>query len=110
MFRTLFFGIAFLGLAASAAQAQNRPPVQPVRRQPTERVSPVPGVTLPAGVGQGKAEPVPVPTQVLPNHPLPQPTVPTGQVSVGPLDSGQVKPAAQPRPATPSARPQRRRP
>ncbi|RPD49426.1 hypothetical protein DNI29_01075 [Hymenobacter sediminis] len=109
MSRTLFFGIAFLSLAATAAQAQNRPPVQPVRRQPTERVSPVPGVTLPAGVGQGKAEPVPVPTQVLPNHPLPQPSVPSGQVSVGPLDSGQVKPAARPRPATP-ARTQRRRP
>lgn len=108
MSRTLFFGIAFLSLAASAAQAQNRPPVQPVRRQPTERVSPMPGVTLPAGVGQGKAEPVPVPTQVLPNHPLPQPSVPSGQVSVGPLDSGQVKPAERPRPATPARSPRRR--
>ncbi|WP_139925220.1 hypothetical protein [Hymenobacter sp. DG01] len=108
MSRTLFFGIAFLGLAASAAQAQNRPPVQPVRRQPTERVSPMPGVTLPAGVGQGKAEPVPAPTQVLPGHPLPQPSVPSGQVSVGPLDSGQVKPAERPRPATPARNPRRR--
>lgn len=107
MFRFLLGGLIALGLAASEAQAQNRPPVQPVRRNPTERVSPVPGVALPAGVGQDKAEPVPAPTQVLPNHPLPQPAIPSGQVTVGPVDSVRVQPTN--RRATP-ARPSKRRP
>ncbi|GGG38825.1 hypothetical protein [Hymenobacter glacieicola] len=108
MFRFLSFFLLALGFAAQTAQAQNRPPVQSVRRHPTERVSPVPGVALPAGVGQDKAEPVPAPTQVLPNHPLPLPSVPSGQVTVGPLDSAQVQPTPRRR-ATP-ARSQKRRP
>ncbi|UPL48935.1 hypothetical protein [Hymenobacter sublimis] len=107
MLRFLSITLLTLSLAAEAAQAQNRPPVQSVRRHPTERVSPVPGVTLPAGVGQDKAEPVPAPTQVLPNHPLPLPSVPSGQVTVGPLDSAQVQPAPRRR-ATPARSPKRR--
>ncbi|MBX0291720.1 hypothetical protein K3G63_14815 [Hymenobacter sp. HSC-4F20] len=103
----LFMGVAALGVTASGAQAQNRAPVQPVRRNPTERVSPMPGVALPAGVNQGNAEPVPAPTQVLPNHPLPQPTLPSGQVTVGPVDSVQVRPASR---RTTPARSQKRRP
>ncbi|RSK31200.1 hypothetical protein [Hymenobacter metallilatus] len=89
-----------LSLGAAAAQAQNRPPVTPTRRSPTERISPVPGVTLPSGVGQGKAEPLPVATEVRPNGVLAQPKLPTGQVTV---DSVQVAPA-QPQRATRPAR------
>lgn len=104
MLRSLLLPLLTLGLAMPAAQAQNRAPVPAVRRNPTERVSPVPGVTLPAGVGQAKAEPVPAPTQVLPNHPLPLPSVPSGQVTV---DSVQVLPAPSRR-ATPARSPKRR--
>ncbi|WP_426489914.1 hypothetical protein [Hymenobacter sp. 102] len=84
----------FCGVAGPAVQAQNRPPVTPTRHHPTERISPVPGVTLPSGVGQAKAEPLPIPTQVNPNGVLAQPKLPTGQVTV---DSVQVAPTPQPR-------------
>lgn len=108
MLRFLIVGLLVWGAAAPAASAQNRRPVAPVRRNPTERVSPVPGVTLPAGASQRRAEPLPAPTQVLPNHPLPQPVVPSGQVTVGPLDSGQVQAPQGPR--RPAPAPPRRRP
>lgn len=90
-----------LSLGSGAAQAQNRPPVTPTRHQPTERISPVPGVTLPSGVGQGKAEPLPIPTDVNPNGSLAQPRLPTGQVTV---DSVEVAPAPQPRRTAPVRR------
>ena len=104
MFRPLAVVLLLSGLAGSAVQAQNRPPVQAVRRNPTERVSPVPGVTLPSGVGQAKAEPLPVPTDVKPNGVLTQPRLPTGEVTV---DSIEMTPT-QPRRSAPAAR--RKRP
>ncbi|MCA8832477.1 hypothetical protein [Hymenobacter pini] len=97
-----FLAILLLsGVFCTAAQAQNRQPVTPTRHKPTERISPVPGVTLPSGVGQGKAEPLPIPTDVQPNGVLAQPKLPTGQVTV---DSVQVTPAPQPRRTTTPAR------
>lgn len=92
--RRFLFLLLFSGVACATAQAQNRPPVTPTRHKPTERISPVPGVTLPSGVGQGKAEPLPVPTNVNPNGLLAQPKLPSGQVTV---DSVQVAPAPEPR-------------
>ncbi|GAB3299313.1 hypothetical protein [Hymenobacter tenuis] len=106
MIRLLSCSFLLVVLAIESGQAQNRKPVRPVRRHPTERVSPVPGVALPAGVGQGKAEPQPAPTQVNPNGTLPLPSVPSGQVTVGPLDSGQTVPPA--RPTTPAPARKRR--
>jgi hypothetical protein len=91
----------FCGVACPVMQAQNRPPVTPTRHNPTERISPVPGVTLPSGVGQSKAEPLPVPTDVKPNGLLAQPRLPTGQVTV---DSVQVTPTPQPRRGAPDRR------
>ncbi|OUJ76106.1 hypothetical protein BXP70_02180 [Hymenobacter crusticola] len=76
-----------MGFVAGAAHAQNNAPVTPTQRNPTERVSPLPGVTLPNGVGQGKAEPLPMPTQVRPNGVLPQPYIPSGKVTAGPVDT-----------------------
>lgn len=102
MLRFLFLGLLLTGLTASAAQAQNRAPVTPTRRNPTERISPMPGVTLPAGVGQGKAEPVPAPTDVNPSGTLPLPKIPSGNVTAGPIDSVQAAPTnrrATPKPA-----------
>jgi hypothetical protein len=100
MLRPLAFVLLLTGLTGSAAHAQNRPPVRATRHHPTERISPVPGVTLPSGVGQGKAEPLPAPTTVQPNGTLSQPKLPTGEVTV---DSIEVAPA-QPRRATKPAR------
>jgi len=87
MLRPLYLAALLTGLAVSAAHAQNRAPVTPTQRNLTERVSPMPGVTLPNGVGQGKAEPLPVPTQVRPNGVLPQPYIPSGKVTAGPVDT-----------------------
>ncbi|UOG74900.1 hypothetical protein MTX78_22640 [Hymenobacter tibetensis] len=106
MFRCSF--LLLLSFMTGTAGAQNRAPVEATRRNPTERVSPLPGVTLPAGVGQDKAEPVPAPTQVRPNGTLPLPAFPRGNVTVGPVDSGQVQPAT--RRAAPSAPPRRKLP
>jgi hypothetical protein len=103
MLRFLSFALLLTGLAGSAAQAQNRAPVTPTRRNPTERVSPMPGVVLPAGVSQGKAEPVSVPTDVRPSGTLPLPTVPSGNVTAGPIDSVQAAPTPTRRNATPAA-------
>ena len=87
MLRHLYLPLLLAGLVTSAAQSQNRAPVTPTQRNPTERVSPLPGVTLPNGVSQGKAEPLPMPTQVRPNGVLPQPYVPSGKVTAGPVDT-----------------------
>ncbi|GGF01785.1 hypothetical protein GCM10011383_10840 [Hymenobacter cavernae] len=87
MLRLVSLSLLLIGGAASAAPAQNRAPVTPAQRNPTERVSPLPGVTLPNGVGQGKAEPLPMPTQVRPNGVLPQPYIPSGKVTAGPVDT-----------------------
>ncbi|QJX46646.1 hypothetical protein HMJ29_06720 [Hymenobacter taeanensis] len=99
------------GLVAGVAQAQNRAPVTPTRRNPTERISPMPGVMLPAGVSQQNAEPVAPPTNVRPSGTLPLPAVPSGKVTAGPIDSVR---ADQPtntnrRRSTPAA-PRRKRP
>ncbi|MDU0370642.1 hypothetical protein ACFPAF_09585 [Hymenobacter endophyticus] len=100
MLLSRFLAVAgLLSLGTTAAWAQNRAPVMPTRHHPTERISPVPGVTLPSGVGQGKAEPLPIPTDVNPNGSLAQPKLPTGEVTV---DSVQVTP--QPRRSTPARR------
>ncbi|AHJ95656.1 hypothetical protein [Hymenobacter swuensis] len=99
MLRPLALVLLLTGLVGSAAQAQNRPPVRATRHHPTERISPVPGVTLPSGVGQGKAEPLPVATDVQPNGVLVQPKLPTGEVTV---DSIEVTPAEPRRPAKPT--------
>ena len=97
MFRFLTVALLLGGLSAPlAAQAQNRQPTTPTRYQPTERISPVPGVVLPTGVGQGSAEPLPVPA-VEPNAQLPMPKVQFGQVSA---DSVQMQPVP-PAPKTP---------
>ena len=86
-----------LALAApTAAQAQNRRPAAPTQRPLTERVSPVPGVVLPTGASQRAAAPLPAPTQVRPNGVLPQPKLPTGEVTV---DSVQMTPTPARRPA-----------
>ncbi|RSK42631.1 hypothetical protein [Hymenobacter perfusus] len=106
MFRPLAFVLLLTSLAGSAAHAQNRPPVRATRHHPTERISPVPGVTLPSGVGQGKAEPLPVTTDVQPNGVLVQPKLPTGEVTV---DSIQVTPAEPRRAANPAPAPARRK-
>lgn len=106
MLRPLAFALLLTGLAGSAAHAQNRPPVRATRHQPTERISPVPGVTLPSGVGQGKAEPLPAPTNVQPNGALPQPKLPTGEVTV---DAPEVAPT-EPRRAAKPAPARRKRP
>ncbi len=108
MSRFLFLPLLLLGLTAGTAHSQNRAPVEATRRNPTERVSPLPGVTLPAGVGQDKAEPVPPPLPIRPNGVLPLPAIPRGDVTAGPVDSGQVQPTT--RPSTAPAQPQRRRP
>ncbi|SNC76651.1 hypothetical protein SAMN06265337_3494 [Hymenobacter gelipurpurascens] len=101
MLRFLALGLLVSSLTLSAAPAQNRAPVQPTRRNPTERISPMPGVTLPAGVGQGKADPVPAPTDVKPSGTLPLPEVPSGKVTAGPIDSVQAEPTNRRR-ATPA--------
>lgn len=106
MLRPLAFVLLLTGLTGSAAHAQNRPPVRATRHHPTERISPVPGVTLPSGVGQGKAEPLPDATNVQPNGTLPQPKMPTGEVTV---DAPEVAPAETRRPAK-SAPARRKRP
>ncbi|OWP64619.1 hypothetical protein CDA63_02345 [Hymenobacter amundsenii] len=93
------FALLLTGLSAGAAQAQNRAPVTSTRHQPTERISPVPGVVLPTGVGQAAAEPLAVPI-VEPNARLAMPYMPSGQVTV---DSVQVEPAV------PATRPLRKR-
>jgi len=109
MSRLLLLPLLLLGLTAGTAQSQNRAPVQSTQRNTGERVSPLPGVTLPAGVGQDKAEPVPPPLPIRPNGVLPLPAIPRGDVTVGSLDSGQVvQPAA--RRATTPARSQPKRP
>ncbi|SNR51146.1 hypothetical protein [Hymenobacter mucosus] len=102
MYRLCSLSVLLIGLVAGAAQAQNRQPVQPTRRNPTERISPMPGVTLPAGVSQRNAEPVAVPTQVQPNGTLPLPSIPSGNVTAGPIDSVQVQQPSNSRPATPT--------
>lgn len=99
--------LLLVGLAAGTAHAQNRAPVQATRRDPTERVSPLPGVTLPTGVGQDKMEEVPPPLPVKPNGSLPLPRLPQGSISAGPVDSGRIQPAT-PQPA-PTPKPQTRR-
>ncbi len=99
MFRFLTLALLLTGLSAGAAQAQNRAPVTSTRHQPTERISPVPGVVLPTGVGQAAAAPLPVPT-VEPNARLAMPYMPSGQVTA---DSVQVEPVA------PATRPLRKR-
>lgn len=103
MLRVLTLCLAFAGCALTAAQAQNRAPVRPTRHHPTERISPVPGVTLPSGVGQRQAEPLPIPTEVQPNGVLTQPKLPTGEITV---DSLEVTPA---QPTPPPARSRRKR-
>ncbi|HEX8350495.1 MAG TPA: hypothetical protein VF598_11075 [Hymenobacter sp.] len=87
MRRLLFLSLLLISLTFRAAQAQSSTPVTPTQRNPTERVSPLPGVTLPNGVSQGKAEPLPIPTQVRPNGVLPQPYIPSGKVTAGPVDT-----------------------
>ncbi|WP_324674329.1 hypothetical protein [Hymenobacter sp. GOD-10R] len=87
MLRHLTLSLLLIGFATSATHAQSSAPVTPTQRNPTERVSPLPGVTLPNGVGQGKAEPLPMPTQVRPNGVLPQPYIPSGKVTAGPVDT-----------------------
>ncbi|HEX8425784.1 hypothetical protein [Hymenobacter sp.] len=108
MSRSFFLSVLVLGLTANTAQAQNAATATPTQRNVGERISPVPGVTLPAGVNQGQAEPVPAPTQVRPNGVLPLPAIPRGDVTAGPVDSGQVQPAK--RPASTPARSPRKRP
>lgn len=103
MSRFIFSALLLLALGAGAAQAQNRAPVQATRRNPTERISPMPGVVLPAGVGQANAEPVAAPTAVNPNGVLPLPKLPVGEVTV---DSVQITTTPARRPATP--KPKRR--
>lgn len=107
MFRFVAATALLISILAQEACAQNRRPVAPVRRNPTERVSPIPGVVLPTGVSQRNAEPLPAPTQVLPNGALPQPAISTGKVTAGPVDSVQVGTSTPP--AAP-ARPRKRRP
>lgn len=103
MFRTFFLAALLTALTASeSAQAQNRRPATPTRRNLTERVSPVPGVVLPTGASQRNADPLPAPTQVRPNGTLPQPKLPTGEVTV---DSVQMTPTPARRPAAPVRRP-----
>ncbi|UYZ62320.1 hypothetical protein [Hymenobacter weizhouensis] len=98
MFRLLFFAGLLAGLAtAESAQAQNRRPAAPTQRSLTERVSPLPGVTLPTGASQRNADPLPVPTEVRPNGTLPQPKLPKGEVIV---DSVQITPDPARRPAS----------
>ena len=84
------------GLSAPlGAAAQNRPPTTPTRHQPTERISPVPGVVLPTGASQRTAEPLPVPA-VEPNAKLPMPQVRFGQVSADSVQMQPVPPAPKP--------------
>ncbi|TGE09474.1 hypothetical protein [Hymenobacter fodinae] len=109
MRRFLSFTVLLTGLVATAAQAQNRAPVTPTRRNPTERISPMPGVTLPAGVGQRNAEPVAPATDVRPSGTLPLPEVPSGKVTAGPIDSVQAEQLTNRRRSTP-ATPRRKRP
>jgi hypothetical protein len=108
MRRFLSITLLLTGLVAGVAQAQNRAPVTPTRRNPTERVSPMPGVTLPAGVSQRNAEPVAPPTDVRPSGTLPLPEVPSGKVTAGPIDSVQAEQPTNRRPAP--AQPRRKRP
>lgn len=98
MFRVLLIGGLLAGSAA-VAQAQNAAPATPTQRPTTERVSPLPGVTLPTGAGQRRAEPLNLPTQFKPAPPRP---APRGNVSAGPLDSARIEPAPN---RTPPARP-----
>lgn len=107
MSRFVYLPLVLLGLTATAAHSQNRAPVSSTQRNTGERISPLPGVTLPTGASQRNLEPVPDPTQVRPNGTLPLPAFPRGNVSVGALDSGQVvKPASTP--ATPARQPRKR--
>jgi hypothetical protein len=105
MIRLLLTGLVLSGALAGAAQ--NRAPVRATQRKPTERVSPMPGVTLPTGASQRNAQPLPIPSQVQPNGTLPLPSIPSGNVTVGPLDSARVaKPARRPAPkVAPKRRP-----
>ncbi|NVO84031.1 hypothetical protein [Hymenobacter terrestris] len=96
MFRFLTVALLLGGLSAPlAARAQNRAPVTPTRHQPTERISPVPGVVLPTGASQRTAEPLAVPT-VEPNAQLPMPQVQFGQVSADSVLMETVAPAPKP--------------
>lgn len=106
MLRYLCLPLLLTGLASSAAQSQNRAPVTPTQRNVTERVSPLPGVTLPNGVGQGKAEPLPMPTEVRPNGVLTQPYIPSGKVTAGPVDT--LPSSGANRRATPAQTPRKR--
>lgn len=101
----LLLAALLMGLAAGAAPAQNRAPVRSTQRPVGTRVSPLPGVTLPTGASQRNAEPLAVP--VRPNGMLPLPAIPRGDVTAGPVDSGQVQPATR-RPTTPARSPRRR--
>lgn len=104
MVRLLLTGL--LLSCALVGAAQNRPPVRATQRKPTERVSPLPGVTLPTGASQRNAQPLPIPSRVQPNGTLPLPAIPSGNVTVGPLDSGRIE--TQPARPTPTAPPKRR--
>lgn len=106
MLRFLLSGAlgALLALTATPAQTQNRAPVRATQRRPTERVSPLPGVTLPTGASQRNAQPLELPTRVQPNGALPLPAIPSGDVTVGPLDSGRVKTPERPAPKAPPKR------
>ncbi|NVO30622.1 hypothetical protein [Hymenobacter lapidiphilus] len=96
MFRFLTIALLLGGLSAPfGARAQNRAPVTPTRHQPTERISPVPGVVLPTGASQGSATPLPVPA-VEPNAQLPMPKVQFGQVSVDSVQMQTAPPAPRP--------------
>lgn len=105
MLRSLITALLLALVAGTTAVAQNRPPVQATQRKPTERVSPLPGVTLPTGASQRNAQPLSIPSQVQPNGALPLPAIPSGNVTVGPLDSGRVQtPTRRPAPKAPARR------
>lgn len=105
MLRSLPTALLLALLAGTTAVAQNRAPSTPTQRKLTERVSPLPGVTLPTGASQRNAQPLPIPSQVRPNGALPLPAMPSGNVTVGPLDSGRVEtPARRPAPKAPARR------
>ena len=107
MLRSFITALLLALAAGTTAVAQNRSPVQATQRKPTERVSPLPGVTLPTGASQRNAQPLPIPSRVQPNGALPLPAIPSGSVTVGPLDSGRVQTPV--RRSTPKA-PTKRRP
>lgn len=97
MYRILTIALLLGGLSAGAAQAQNRAPITPTRHHPTERISPVPGVVLPTGVGQAAAQPLEVPA-VEPNGKLPLPNVQFGLVSADSVQMETATPEATPAP------------